>query len=510
MPRKPQPDSGPASSTARVARSVAWNYAGYACQILINAGLTWYIVRKVTVVEYGLFLFVMSLSASLYLLDMGLSSVLVQAYVEAFATAGKDRVNEILSTAFVALTALGSIGLLVFCGIALFLPGPFKIPPPYLHEAAIIFIVAAFIIMVRLPAIAIEQIYQAENRFDRVNQVQLISSTLLLCLSVLVLAEGHGIVALALVQLAAALIHFLLLMASLPATFPGVHLTLAKFSSARLKPLIHFSKWAFLSNVGSSLFEMLIWLILGSFAPMREAAIFGLAGKPARQLRNLVDRGANVTFPLQSKLFTESDSAGLRGNYLRTMKLVFGAVLPLVLLGCIFARPLILVWAGNQYESAALVLRWLLLAALCQAISLPADIVLYACGELKRSALISVFSGASSVLAALLLVSRYGAAGLAAGLAITQLIFHCGWFTWAACRVADTTLAAFVRALFEGLAWPVAILALEIVIARRVWSHLSSLDLVIVAVAACIVYYLIWGLRTALPLCRGCTEVVAQ
>ena len=510
MPGTPQPDSRPSNSTARVARSIAWNYAGYAYQIVINAGLTWYIVRKVTVVEYGLFLFVISLSASLYLLDMGLSSVLVQAYVEAFAAAGKNRVNEILSTAFVALTVLGSIGLLIFCGIALFLPGPFKIPPPYLHEAAVIFIVAAFIILIGFPAIAVELVYQANNRFDRVNQVQIVSSTLLLWLSVLVLAAGHGIVALALVQLAAALIHLLLMAALLPVTFPGVHLTLVRFSRARLRPLIHFSKWAFLSNVGASLFDMLIWLILGSFAPMKEAAIFGLAGKPARQLRNLVDRGANVAFPLQSKLFAERDSAGLRENYLRTMKLVFGAVLPFILLGCIFARPLILVWAGSQYASATLVLRWFLIAALCQAISLPADNVLYACGELKRSALISVFSGASSVLAALLLVSRYGAAGLAAGLAITQLIFHCGWFTWAACRVADTTLAAFVRALSEGLAWPVAILVLEIVIARRLWSHMSPLGLVIFAVVAGVVYFLIWGLRTALPLYRSFNEAVAQ
>ncbi|MGH9353058.1 MAG: hypothetical protein ACRD2G_13015, partial [Terriglobia bacterium] len=175
-----------------------------------------------------------------------------------------------------------------------------------------------------------------------------------------------------------------------------------------------------------------------------------------------------------------------------------------------FARPLILVWAGNQYESAAPVLRWLLLAALCQAISLPADIVLYACEELKRSALISVFSGVSSVLAALLLVSRYGAAGLAAGLAITQLIFHCGWFTGAACRVTDTTVAALVRALSEGLAWPVAVLALEIAIARRLWSHMSPFGLVIVALAAGVVYFLIWGLRTALPLYRGYTEVVSS
>src|SRR6185312_16793598 len=98
MSRKRQSDPGSTTSAAHAAASVAWNYAGYACQIAFNLGLTWYIVRKISVVEYGLFLFIMSLSSTLYMLDMGISSVLVQALVEAFAAARKNLANEIFST----------------------------------------------------------------------------------------------------------------------------------------------------------------------------------------------------------------------------------------------------------------------------------------------------------------------------------------------------------------------------------------------------------------------------
>lgn len=510
MSRKRQSETGSTPAAAHAARSIAWNYAGYACQIAFNLGLTWYIVRKIAVVEYGLFLFVMSLSATLYLLDMGISSVLVQAYVEASSLGGKDRMNELLGAGFAALGALGAIGACILCGLALFLPGPFQIPPAYLHEASLVFVVAALIVLVGLPTIAVEQVYQASHRFDRTNQVQLVTTIVLVALSILVLATGHGIVALALAQLVVSCIRLLILIAALPASVPGARLDPARFKIGVLKPVLSLSKWAFLGNLSASLFDMLVWLILGSFSSMREAALFGLAGKPTKQLWNFVDRGANVTLPLLSKASAEGDSARLRQTYLGTEKLVLGAILPFVVLGCVFARPLILVWAGSQYAGAAVVMRWLLLAALAQALAYPSDLVLYARGEVKQAAKISAWSGAIGILAALLLVSRYGAAGLAAGIAVTQMVFNCGWFAWAACRISGVSPGALLRSSCEGLLWPLAALAVEIVIARSFRSHLSPLGIVVFAVAAGIVYLAFWGLRTVLPLYRGYAEAVAQ
>jgi O-antigen/teichoic acid export membrane protein len=510
MSPNPQSESALTPPPVRTARNIAWNYAGYALQIAVNIGLTWYIVRKVTVVEYGLFLFVMSLSSALYLLDMGISSVLVQAFVEAMAVGGKDRVAELLNTSFLALAALGALGASILFGLALFLPGPFKIPPACIHEAFLIFILASFIILAGFPVMAVEQVYQASHRFDRTNQVQILSTVLFLALSIFVLATGHGIVALALVQLISALFRFLFLIVALPFTLPGIHLTLSRFSWARLKPLIHLSKWAFLGNLSASAFDMLVWLILGSLASMKDAALFGLAGKPTRQLWNLVDRGANVSLPLLSGAAADNRLESLRQIFLRTQKLVFGAICPFVVLGIIFARPFILVWAGTRYAGAAVVMQWLLLVALSQALTYPSDLLLYACGEVKRAAVISMCSSGISIVAAILLVSHYGAAGLAAGMAVTQLIFNCGWFTWAACCISETSAVEILRALFSGLSLPGAVLFAEIAVMLALAPHLAAIWLIVAAFVAGTVYLALWGLRTALPIYRGYTEVAAR
>lgn len=509
MPDRTHPANGQAEANSKTARNIAWNYAGYAYQIGINIGLTAYIVRQISVAEYGLFLFVMSLSATLYLLDMGISSVLTQAYVEASTTNGKDRLNDLLSTAFVSLTALGAVGVLIFCGLAVSLPGPFKIPHAYLHEAFLIFILAALVILVSLPSMAIEHVYQAASRFDRINQIRLAGGTVYVALAVLALAAGYGIVPLAAAQLVASLLRFVLLVAALPATVPGARLSITRFRGELLRPLANLSKWAFLSNASAYLSDMLVWIILGSLGSMTEAALFGLASKLPKQLWKLVDKGANVTLPLLSQSAADKDPVRLKQTYLRTQKLIFGAVLPFIVLGCFFARPLVHVWAGRQYAGAAVVMQWLLIAAFSQAVAYSSDLLLYACGEVKRAARISLWSSTVSIVAALLLVSRYGAAGMAAGMAVSQLFFNCGWFTIAGCRLTHTSPGTLLRVLLGGLAWPVAALAAVIALVGSIWSHLDSFWLVMFALAGGAIYIAVWGLRTALPLYRNYTEVVA-
>ncbi len=504
-----QPAIGEESAPRSTARNIAWNYAGYAYQIAINFGLTSYIVRRVSVTEYGLFMFVLSLSGTLYLLDLGIANVLVQEYVEAMSSIDRDRVSNLMSTVFVALSALGALGVLVFSGLALSLPGPFNIPHQYLHEASLIFVIAALVIQVGLPCIALELVYQASHRFDRINQIQLATSTVQIILSILLLARGYGIVSLAWVQLVVSLLRIFLLIVGLPATVPSARLHLARFNWALLKPLMDHSKWAFLNNLSTCLFDALAWIILGSLGSMTEAAMFGIASKAPRQLWNLVDKGANVALPHLSESFTENDQVALQRTYLRTQKLIFGAVLPFVVLGCFFARPLIQFWAGSQYTGAALVMQWLLIAGLSHAIAYSSDQLLYACGEVKKAAKISFWSGTASVVGALLLVSRFGAAGLAAGIALAQLLVNCIWFAVAACRLVHISPLKFLRMLFDGLAWPLAVLAAEVVIVRGVSTYLPSLWLLLAVTVSGLIYVALWGLRTALPLCRTQTEFIA-
>jgi O-antigen/teichoic acid export membrane protein len=472
----------------------------------VNLGTTAYIVRRVPVPEYGLFLFVLSLSAALYLLDMGISGVLVQSYVSILAGQDRDRLNELMSTAFWALTMLGFAGVLIFTAIAAILPGPFNIPSQNIHEAAIIFVIAALVIQVSLPRIALEQAYQASNRYDRINQVQLLATAAQFVLTVVVLASGYRIVALAVVQLAVSVLYLFLLVLALPASVPQASLSLTRFKWALLKPVMNLSKWAFLDNLGYCLFNVFAWSILGSLSSMREVAMFGLAARLPTQLRNAVEKGAHVTLPLMSEHAAKSDLDGLRETFFRTQRIVFGAILPFIVLGCVFARPLIQVWAGGEYVQAAVVMRLLLLATLGDAVLYSSGTLLYAVGRVKRAAWMSLLGNAIGVCAMFLTVSRYGAAGVASAIAIAQVFPGGAWFTIEACKVCRASPMALARGMLQRVAKPTVLMMAAVTVILCFWKLLSPFWLVLAAAACGCIYLGHWGARTAPGLFRGRTE----
>lgn len=493
-----------------VAHSAAWNYAGYAFQLILNFGLTAYIVRRISVAEYGIFLLVMSLSATMNLLDLGISGVLVQNYVHAIKSHGRAYLNKLMSTAFVALGVLGFAGVLIFSILALFLPGPFRIPADLIHEAAIIFLIAAITIQVRLPVVALRQAFQSEGRFDRINQFSLLTATLQAAFSVGVLYAGFGVIGLAWVQFAIAVLQLGVYVVALPIVVPGSVLNLSGFEVRLVSSLITEGKWAFLSNVIGYLVEMGIWGILGSLGSMTEVALYGVAFKAPNQLWNLADQGADVLLPVLSGYAAEEDYPNLRRVFLITQQLLFGAVLPFVIIGSVFARPLLELWVGKHYLDAAFAMRWLLIAVLGHAIAHASDLMLYACRRVRLASWISSAGGAMTCLIALFLVPRYGASGMGASLAASMLISAFGLYTFQACRVSRTSAWALARSLVSGLGWPLLVLAAEIVLIMRFRSDMSPLWTVIAAMASGCVYFLLWGSLTALPLYRNRGEFLAS
>jgi O-antigen/teichoic acid export membrane protein len=492
-----------------MATSVAWNYAGYAFQLVVNFGLTAYVVRRVSVAEYGIFLLVMSLSATMNLLDLGISGVLVQNYVRAIKNHGQPYLNELMSTSFVMLGLLGFFGLLIFTGFALFLPGPFRIPSGLLHEAALIFVIAALTIQFRLPNIALRQVFQSHGRFDRINQFSLFTATLQVVLSVAVLYCGFGVIGLASVQLASAILQIGIYTIALPHVVPGSSLSPFRFRPEFLGALIQEGKWAFLSNVAGYLVEIGIWGILGSFGSMTEVALYGIAFKAPNQLWNLADRGADVLLPILSEYAAKEDYPNLRRVFLITQQLLFGAVLPFVILGCIFAKSLIELWVGKQYTDAAFAMRWLLIAVLAHVIAHASDLMLYACRRVRLASWISASGGALTCLIGLVLVPFYGATGMGASLAISMLISTFGWYTILACRISNTSVGMLSRSLINGLGGPVLVLATEALLIFLFRKNLSPLWTTVAATASGGVYFLLWGLRTALPLYRKHAERIA-
>lgn len=493
-------ENATSSRRSSIAKSVAWNYAGAGFEALAGLFLVSYIVRRIAVGEYGVFLLAMSVSALLSLLDLGLSSLLVQAYVS--AEKRERSVTDLLSTAFVALAAIGAVGVAVFVALAAMLPGPFNIPREYVGEASLVFVLVALAGQVSMPTIALDFAYQAFQRFDRLSHVQIATVTLRVVLTATLLAMGKGVVALATVQVVVSTVKMLLLFAGLKKYVPGARLDPRRFDWGVLRPLLKPGGWAVLDNCMRQMASSSDSFILGMFGSISGVALFGVGSKLPRQVWSLVSRGAIVMLPSLAEHHADEDVVRLRQLYLNAQRLVFTGVLPVVALGCVCARPLMQVWAGERYLGAAVIMQWLLFAALSLSMENSSDLLLYARGEVKTAARISTAESVANVLLSLVLVFRYGAVGLAVGTTLTHIFINALWYTPSACRSLGLRVSELLKAMLSGNGWAFALLAVEVVILELLRARVSAPAMVTLGVIAGFIYLAVWNARMVIPMRR--------
>jgi O-antigen/teichoic acid export membrane protein len=485
-----------------LARSAAWNYAGYAGEAVAGVFLVAFVVRHVPVIEYGLFLFMFALAGALYLLDLGISNLLVQIYVAAARDDSRQTLSDALSTAFVTLTGLGLIGVLVLFALSMALPGPFKIPAVYIREARFILALAALTVQASMSATALDHVYQAFERYDRLNQLQLIAMVGRVGLTVLALAAGYGVVMLAAIQLLVNALRLLALWLGLSSINLGARLNLRRFNWTLLKDLLRNCRWSSLDDVSAHLASVSDQAILAAFSSMGAVAMFGVGGKLPRQIENLVIKGTVVTLPALSWHHLNADEERLRNLFVNAHRLIFTAVLPVVVLGCVCARPLLELWAGIAYVGAAPVMQWLLIAAFSAVIHYPSGLLLYARGQVKAAARIAVCSSLANIVVSVLLVSRLGAVGLAIGTAVTHASFNLCWYTPVACRAAGINLSTLTKAVIKGTGIQACLLGVEVVLLCVLFPLLTPAWLVLAAITCGIAYLALWTVQTAMPIWR--------
>jgi O-antigen/teichoic acid export membrane protein len=492
-------------------RSVSWNYLGYICEFAAGVLLLAYVVRRVSVEDYGIYLLAQSLAAFLYLLDFGLSNVLVQLYVAAFTSKGMAAVSRLASSLFVALLALGTLGAVALSLAAMAVPELVKLPAAQTSLALRVLVVAAFTVPLTMPSMALDHLCQAFHRFDRINQVQIAMVVLRVGLTVAVLEAGKGIVGLAVVQAVVALVRLLGLWAAARGGVQGFHFHPLRFDLARVGAALRAGGWAFGDDVARRAGTNSAPAILAGLSSFGQVAMFGLGGRLPAHLFQFAARGLSVMMPSLARHYNESDTERLRESYRNAYRVCLTGLLPLAVFAAICSRQLMEVWAGVAYRAAGPVLAWLLLLALSQVLEFPSDLVLYSHDRIRQAARFSAIETVALVVAALALARPFGAAGVAAGVALAHWCVNLFGYLPEACRVAKMRPWELWRAALGGFGGRQAVgqSAAFAAGAAALWvgaHRLTPVEVFVACIAVGALYAAVWAACTLRPMWKAAKQ----
>lgn len=467
-----------------------------------------YVVRRISVHDYGIYLLAQSLAAFLYLLEFGTGSILVPLYVTTFTQRGIEEAGKLASTLTLTLLALGAVGSCILSLAAWQIPRLFRLPSTQTTLAIEVLIVSSVAVMFALPQGPLELLCHAFHRFDRTNQLQVVTTALRVVLTIAVLSTGGGIVSLAAVQVALSLFRLAGLWLAAPSAIPGLSLR-ASFHRDALADVIRASKWSFADEVSRRIGGNSEQVILGALSSFQQVALFGVSSRLPAHMYQFAARGLSVLFPTLSEHHAQSDTLRLRVTFSSALRICVTGFLPLATFGAICSGSLMRMWAGPAYERSGPVLACLLISSLSIIVMLPSDMVLYSHGQIPQAARFSIAETMGKAALALVLAARFGAVGVAAGVALWHWCVNLFLYFPAACKIAKLRPAQFwVKNLWEGApARGLLIAVCAYVAGVAVLSIgvrlLSTLGICSLFAVTSILYCSAWALWTALPMWRN-------
>ncbi|MBC7482382.1 MAG: oligosaccharide flippase family protein [Rhizobacter sp.] len=413
------------ASRKQFSRNLASGWVLLAAEILVAFSLTPFIILKLGAAAYGVWSLMIGVIGYMGLVDVGLRGS-VGRYINHYLARAESRaLNEVVSTSFAVLTGLALIAGLLAIGLAENFQTVFpKTPPELLDDIRVSLPLLALGLWLSFVSAILGNLLSAKEAMYLANGFGLLTLAARTGGVVWVLLNGHGIVGLVLVNLAASLLSNALMIWTVRRVFGHQTPRVFGFSRERLFEMWRFGIASFISRTASTMANdsapiIGMW-ILGPEA----VAIYSVALTLTQNARRLQDLANAAIFPSVMRAGALRDMAGLRALYLRFMDISF-AIGSLVFIALIvFSGDFLNLWVGHQYASGAAVISILSIGYLLQGIASTGPLALQSLDRIGVTVKIGIAESVACVALTALLPGMFGLGllGMALGSTIPRLV----------------------------------------------------------------------------------------
>lgn len=411
-----------------VVKNASANLLRLAASGIVALVLPPFLVRMLPTATYSTWALVLQMSAYLGLLDFGIQTAVARFVAHADELNDPEQRDGIASTAFALLAFASVLGLVVIGVLAWQLPHVFRAMPVLLHrDAKIALLLIGASSALGLPVSVISAIFIGQQR-NKIPVVILIVNKLIMAALVAVVVFQHrGLVAMGAAVAFANVFSYAGSYFAWRTWSPHVRVTVTLASKHYAKQIAGYSVALGVWYLSMMMISGLDVSIVGVF-DYAAVAYYAIAVT----LTNFVVQTQGAIFaallPASAVLNARGDSRRL-GTLLVSstrygMLILLGMALPLVLAG----RSILAVWVGREYAlRSTLIMQVLVVANVVRLSFLPYATLLLGMGQQRKVVMSPLAEGVTNLMASVLLVSFFGAIGVAIGTLIGSFVsvsFH--------------------------------------------------------------------------------------
>jgi O-antigen/teichoic acid export membrane protein len=429
-------------------RNVLANWLTYLVGGVVSFFLSPFIVRHLGNSAYGIWVLLVSLTGYLGFLDLGIRGA-VTRYVAKFHTERKhDESSRTISSATGLFVGAGILAILTSVIFAFIAVPHFKIPTQYLRTAQVVVVITGLNIAISLVSGVFGGVLVGLQRFDLTNAIAVSGIAFRAVAVVLALKNGHGLVTLALIQLAgtfAELVAGIMLARQL---YPEARVSSRGLSHVHVSLIFSFGFFAFLLNLSNYLIYYTDALVIGAFLPISMVTFFSIGSNLTIYARDLVGGFSRTMTPMASKLEVEAGLSGVQETTLKAARLCALIMWPIFITFIIRGRTFIGLWMGPSYVDLSGHVLWILSIPWLfgAGVSVIASAVL---GVNKHKPVVpaALAEALGNLALSIVLVKPMGVVGVAWGTAIPNLAANTLFWPWYSRRALGIPIRAYVRSV---------------------------------------------------------------
>ncbi len=395
--------------------------------------------------QYGILTLVGSVIAQGANLDFGIRPAVIK-YVAAHQARGEIReLRSLIATALWLYCCLGLVAFVLTLIVSPFLPVWFNVPKSESDTIVTLGLLMGAQLAFSIPGSTPSAILAGLQRYDIINAISVAWTLLLAMATVVVLLAGGGVIAVAAVTVAIAVLMTAVYVVYLARVASDLRLTFHGAQRALVRKILSFSASILVLNTSSGLQEQSGEMVLGAFLSVSIVSPYTLARRLSGIPQMIADRFLWSLAPLSSELDAKGNVEHLQLMYLTGTRIALAISLPFAAAIIVLAGPFLSLWIGASYAQYAPIAVILTVAGILEVAGRPGGTILQGLARHHRLAVISVCAVVANLALSILLVRDFGPVGVAFGALLPTAFITFVWRISYSLRTLEIPLGRLLR-----------------------------------------------------------------
>lgn len=473
-------------------RSLFWNtglnYASFIFVSLTGFILTPVILGHVGDTRMGILALTTAIGAYASVLDFGLGMSTMKAISERAHDPDPRGVSRLVSSVF-GLYTLIAVAIFAVCMCALpFAPALFHIEPALEEEFRATFILAVVSVSVSFPQSIFTAVLNGMRDYATQNVFVIGHNLVTFVGSLVLLHQGHGIVALAALGLVAMLLQFALKVVVVLVRH-GVRVAVRDMRRRHLGAIAGTVGPIFILNVATKVIFDTDIVVVGAVLGPAAVAVYQVALSLGTALRKVAEQLNVIILTTSAQLWAKGDRVRFRALFLEAMRITSLVMFPALAILVVVAPHFLELWVGSDMAGRSTdTLLVLAVTMVCVALHTTASQVLIAAHRHRLVATVAVCEAVANLGLSIALAHVWGTVGVAVGTLIPTFVALVTVSIAVACRTLEIRPLRLLRVLAVPAAQGAVVAGLGLALARPIVDRLGMFALV----GVCGVVFLAW------------------